>query len=83
MGAFPCVRDLPVYFTETVDRELRVYKNTRGRLVGWQLDALDRAALHAEAGSKICMSTILNRLPLELYVKVAGVLNKSTHDDSF
>ena len=41
MGLLPCVRGLPVRFTETVDREKRIFKNIRGVLGGWELSDLD------------------------------------------
>ena len=48
MGLLPCVRGLPMRFTETVDREKRIFKNTRGVLEGWELSDLDAERVRDE-----------------------------------
>ena len=72
MGLFPLVRDMPVYFTDTVDRSLRIFKFTKGHLVNWRLDALDRIAFENTGEREHSKCIILNRLPEYLYVKVAN-----------
>ena len=68
MGLFPCVRDLPVRFTETVDREKGIFKNSRGVLKGWELSELDAQRVTAATTAEVCLC----QRPRFLYVQVAG-----------
>ena len=52
-------------FTSTEDRDLGIFKHTRGTLVGWQLDPLD-AARARSAEPEI----VLERRPVRLLVRV-------------
>ena len=72
MGLLPLVRDMPVYFTDTVDRERRIFKNTRGRLIAWQLHPSEHAAIHQTPDRHLGKSIILSMLPTAVYVKVTN-----------
>ena len=45
MGMFPGVKDMPVRFTGTEDREQGVFKHSRGWLRGWILPAAEHARI--------------------------------------
>ena len=66
MGLLPCVRGLPMRFTETVDREKRIFKNTRGVLEGWELSDLDAERVRDERS----MEVFLRNHPKHLLVKL-------------
>ena len=40
-GLFPLVRELPVCFTNTISREHKIFKYTRGVVSGWELEDAD------------------------------------------
>ena len=42
---FPAVKNLPVRFTSTEDKDLGVFKHSRGALVGWELPPAERRRL--------------------------------------
>ena len=66
MGLFPCVRDMPVRFTATVDRDKKIFKNGRGILLGWELSDLDAQRAATQRVSEL----VLLDCPKHLYVKV-------------
>ena len=65
-GVFPLVLGLPVQFTCTYAREDHIFKFTRGRVVGWQLQPEDEAAT-CTADAEI----VLHRLPNHILVEIA------------
>ena len=59
---FPLVKDLPVRITDSIDRDLQLYKGRRGKIYGW--------TLHPErlfTDFENCES-LLDRLPLVIYI---------------
>ena len=68
MGFFPATLNMPVRFTTTVSKPLRIFKNTRGILVNWELHAVDVALLQGEQAQE----HILKQTPRKLYVQVPG-----------
>ena len=68
MGLFPTTLNQPVRFTNTVSKELRIFKNTRGVLVNWELHPVDVALLQGEQAQEI----ILKQTPRKLYVQIPG-----------
>ena len=69
LGLFPCVRDMPVRFTDTMDRERGIFKNARGILKGWQLQPLDAQ----RASCEDCEELVLTALPEYLFVHIPGM----------
>ena len=45
MGLFPLVLDMPVRFTDSVNREQGVFKHSRGWVRGWTFSAEEQARL--------------------------------------
>ena len=68
MGLFPTTLNKPVRFTNTVSKELRIFKNTRGVLVNWELHPVDVGLLQGEQAQEI----ILKQTPRKLYVQIPG-----------
>ena len=68
MGTFPCVRNLPVRFTDTIDRNLKIFKHSRGVLVGWDLHEVDAERLRGFDGAE----AVLTYKPKSLIVKIDG-----------
>ena len=64
-GVFPCVFNLPVRFTHSVDPERKIFKFTVGRLLGWELQDVDHARVQACTDAEM----VLKRLPKLLFVK--------------
>ena len=60
------MRELPVRIKQTVDREHAVFTNSRGYLVGWELDDLDVARLQHNSDSAVK----LERMPKHLFVRI-------------
>ncbi len=67
-GLFPLIYDLPVCFTHKVDQARKIYKFTRGKLKGWDLQDIDAATVRASDEPEI----VLERLPRRLIVEIAG-----------
>ena len=68
MGFFPAALGEPVRFTSTLSKELRIYKNTRGILVNWELHSVDVALLQGQQAQEV----ILKQTPRKLYVQIPG-----------
>ena len=65
-GLFPLLQDLPVQFTSTYAREDRIFKFSRGRIWGWELQPLDAAIVEGSKHPEL----VLQRLPKITYVEV-------------
>ncbi len=52
MGFLPAVQQMPVRFTATQNKEYKIFKNTRGVLVNWELHPVDVALLQASNRKK-------------------------------
>ena len=68
MGFFPATLNEPVRFTATQSKELKIFKNTRGILVNWELHHVDLALLQGEQAQE----HILKQTPRKLYVQIPG-----------
>ena len=68
MGVFPAVKGMPVRFTETTDREKLIFKNSRGKLKGWQLEQIDFERLQGHANPQ----EVLSLMPRALNVEIEG-----------
>ena len=68
MGFFPVSLKEPVRFTATQSKQLRIFKNTRGVLVNWELHPVDVALLQGEQSQEV----ILKQTPRKLYVHIPG-----------
>jgi hypothetical protein len=68
MGLFPATLGEPVRFTATQNKELRIFKNTRGILVNWELHPVDVALLQGQQAQEL----ILKQTPRKLYVQIPG-----------
>ena len=68
MGFFPATLRQPVRFTATQSKELRIFKNTRGVLVDWELHPVDVALLQGQQSQEV----ILKQTPRKLYVQIPG-----------
>ena len=69
-GLLPLVLDLPMRFTESINRKARemgVFKHSRGILRGWKLPEEEESRLAALDDPEV----VLVRRPLELYIEVA------------
>ena len=69
MGLLPLVKDMPIRFTDTVDREKGMFKNSRGILTGWTLQPLDAQRIRGEDAAEM----VLSERPLFLFVRIPGV----------
>ena len=68
MGLLPLVRDMPVRFTETTDKDKQIFKNSRGKLVGWHLEQVDEERLRGQSGVQEGLSI----MPKHLLVRIPG-----------
>jgi len=68
MGLFSATLGEPVRFTATQNKELRIFKNTRGILVNWELHPVDVALLQGQQAQEL----ILKQTPRKLYVQIPG-----------
>jgi len=68
MGFFPATLNEPVRFTATQSKQLKIFKNTRGILVNWELHPVDLAFLQGEQAQEL----ILKQTPRKLYVQIPG-----------
>ena len=68
MGFFPATLGEPVRFTATQSKKLKIFKNTRGVLVNWELHPVDVALLQGEQAQEV----ILKQTPRKLYVQIPG-----------
>ena len=66
MGLLPLVRDMPVRFTETTDKDKLMFKNSRGKLVGWHLEQVDEERLRGQSG----FEEVLSIMPKHLLVQI-------------
>ena len=66
MGFFPATLNEPVRFTATQSKQLKIFKNTRGILVNWELHPVDLALLQGEQAQEL----ILKQTPRKLYVQI-------------
>ena len=66
MGFLPCVQQMPVRFTATQSKELKIFKNTRGVLVNWELHPVDASLLQGQQAQEV----ILKQTPRKLYVLI-------------
>ena len=55
MGFFPCVENLLIQFTSTVDRRSKIFKSTSGNIVGWTFDPIDVAAIDAKTDEDVVL----------------------------
>ena len=66
MGLFPCVGNMPVRFTDTIDRDLNIFKNTAG--------VLKKVVLPDEEGARVDACTdseiVLQKMPMCLRVEI-------------
>ena len=65
MGLLPLVQDLPIRITQTVNRELRLFKNKRCFLHGWELHPVDNERLK----NHTAMELVLQHMPVRLFVR--------------
>ena len=63
MGMFPCVRGLRVRITDKLDADLKIFKNSTGFIVGWELSEEEEIA-------QGCFEHVLSAMPLCIYVKI-------------
>ena len=68
MGFFPASYNLPVRFTQTLDKDRRILKGTTGRLVGWDLNDIDHEKIQACRDREV----VLDKLPKALLIKRDG-----------
>ena len=68
MGFFPATLNMPVRFTATQSPKWKIFKNTRGVLVNWELHQVDVAFLQGEQSQEV----ILKQTPRQLYVLIPG-----------
>ena len=68
MGLFPMVESLPVRFTTTVDSKGKIYKFTRGTIIGWTLHPDDIMRVVESDDAEL----VLEKQPLAIYVKREG-----------
>ena len=66
-GLFPAMKEMPVRFTATLDRQRQIFKHTRGQVVGWQLDALDLQRSHGACEAEF----VCEKTPQLLFVRIA------------
>ena len=68
MGLLPLVQGMPIRLTKTVQRHLdkRLFKNSRGKLHGWQLHPVDEERLRSNTSQQM----VLQFLPEKLYVEM-------------
>jgi len=69
-GVLPLVLDLPIRFTESPNqaaKQMGVFKNSRGRLRGWELPPAELSRLAAMTESEV----VLQLRPLRLFLEVA------------
>ena len=66
MGLLPATLGEPVRFTATQSKEYRIFKNTRGILVNWELHLVDVALLQRQQAQEL----ILRQTPRMLYVQI-------------
>ena len=69
MGLLPLVHDMPVRFTDSVCPEMKMHKNTPGRLKGIVLDSETATSVQSGGESEIALA----KMPLALHVQVKGV----------
>ena len=69
MGLLPCTWNLPVRFTHTLDKAKGVVKYARARLVGWELQDVDKERVAGSADPELLLSRAPRRLFLELKEK--------------
>ena len=69
MGLLPCTWNLPVRFTHTLDKAKGVVKYARARLVGWELQDVDKERVAGSAGPELLFSRAQRRLFLEINEK--------------
>ena len=70
VGILPLLQNMPIRVTQTLSdlKAFGLFKNTRGTLWNWALHEADQEAVETAEGRDI----VLQRLPLALYVRVAG-----------
>ena len=78
VGILPLLHNMPIRVTQTLSdlKAFGLFKNTRGILWNWTLHDVDKDAVETAEGRDI----VLQRLPLALYVRVAGA-NWQQHPD--
>ena len=78
VGILPLLHNMPIRVTQTLSdlKAFGLFKNTRGILWNWTLHDVDKEAVETAEGRDI----VLQRLPLALYVRVAGA-NWQQHPD--
>ena len=66
MGLLPCTWNLPLRFTQNLEKKNKVVKYARGRLVGWELQDVgtERVAGNTDA------EFVLTRMPRRLFVQL-------------
>ena len=79
MGLFPCTWNLPVRFTQTLDKKNKVVKYARGRLVGWELQDVDTERVAGSTDAEL----VLTRMPRKLFVRLTTTsIAKSDKQDA-
>ena len=66
LGLLPLVRNMPVRFTETYNRELGAYKHATGKLIGWSISVTELARLDTDPDPEM----VLRECPTFLRVKL-------------
>ena len=66
MGMLPCTWNLPLRFTQTLDKKNKVVKYARGRLVGWELQDVDTERVAGSTDAEL----VLTRMPRRLFVRL-------------
>ena len=74
-GLLPLVLNLPVRFTDSLrrpEREMGIFKHTRGILRGWEVDETEEQRLKALLHPEV----VFNRRPLRLHIEVPTATSK-------
>ena len=74
-GLLPLVLNLPLRFTESLrraEREMGIFKHTRGILRGWEIEDAEAERLNAVTHPEV----VFNRRPLKLYIEVPTATSK-------
>ena len=69
MGFMPIAKDLPVSFTQQLDKHRRIMKHTQGTVEGWTLHRDDEHRVRMSSEPEV----VLEHMPLKIYVKKRSV----------
>ena len=68
MGLLPLVQGMQIRLTKTVQRHLdkRLFKNSRGKLHGWQLHPVDHERLRTNTSQEMVLRYVLEKLYIQM-----------------